>query len=322
MNDSHFGNSQEDNTPVYDDPFAEEDKKTRRRLFVMGGIGIVFCLLAVLGLPSVLRQSNLPIVEQYFPPPTFTATRPPTSTSTPSLTNTPSSTPTITFSPTNSATPTLSLTPTLTRTPTFTSTPYAFLTPPDEAVLIHDTFDSNRLNWSPYLQHSTFEFKDSKMYLRSKDIEYVALALCKGCPLFDKAFYFQAEVAASQRSAPSHGIAFCASYYADEFYVFQVDPSFKQYSLMKSTVNDWELLIDSTSSKAIKTYPEPNALGVRFEQGKIDLYINGSRVKSYSDINPISCVRIGLFINGGPGSLIADNVFAYKIKIATPTPLP
>jgi hypothetical protein len=65
MNDSRFDQKQGDNTPIYDDPFEEENRKTRMRFFVMGGIGIIFCLLAVLGLPGVLRKSNLPIAAEF-----------------------------------------------------------------------------------------------------------------------------------------------------------------------------------------------------------------------------------------------------------------
>jgi hypothetical protein len=85
------------------------------------------------------------------------------------------------------------------------------------------------------------------------------------------------------------------------------------FSLFKYTQGKWDELVPLSRS-AIKPYPEVNTLSVYFNQGNIDLYINGSSVASYSDKGPFHSTGLGAFANDAGYRLIVDNFFAYDEK--------
>jgi len=97
------------------------------------------------------------------------------------------------------------------------------------------------------------------------------------------------------------------------------------YALNRRTRQGWQTPFDAVYSQSISKYPISNTLAVQFNQGKMNLYINGNLVNTYTDPDPITCGTIGIYINDGPVDVIADNIFAYEIKettIPTLTPTP
>jgi hypothetical protein len=268
-----------------------------------------------------LFQSNsLSAVMQYLASPTPTET----STLTPTVTAT--ATPTETSTPTITATPTITLTPTITSTPTITPTPRAFVPAPKGITLVADRFNSNIYQWYTYNADSAMQVKGGKLTLRSNLEGSVGLAACNMCRIDGNLFYFQAELAANSESDAGQGLAFCAtkpvSKQSGSYYVFEIHAASQTYVLHKMIANAWTTLIADTSSPLINAYPLPNTLGIDYDLGKMDLYLNGQLLNSFTDQNPLEkCQLAGVFIENWKVDLLADNVFAYKLK-ATPTPKP
>ena len=58
-------------------------------------------------------------------------------------------------------------------------------------------------------------------------------------------------------------------------------------------------------------FPQSNILGVGFNDGGIDLYINGDLVTTYTGQHPSTCRRAGFIVGEGQIDIVVDNVFAY-----------
>jgi hypothetical protein len=214
-----------------------------------------------------------------------------------------------------------SATPTPRVSTTLTPTAHVFLEPPTEVAILEDHFENNINKWDSLFATSTVEFRDEKMYVRSNDKGSIGVALCWGCPIYDEAFYFQAELALAKKAATGYGLVFCDTGIGNNYYTFQIQPTYQTFSLDQSTTNGWKSLISRETTNLINEYPKSNTLAVRFDQGTMNLYINGTLAGSYKDTNPPICRRTGAYINGGLIDLIVDNVFAYNIQAST-TPSP
>ncbi len=301
--------------------FFEEEKPAKKNLMIIIVVAgmLVCCVLAAAGI-FLFQSNSLSSIMQYLVSPTPTATI----TLTHTLTVTP--TPTKTFTPTITLTPTITQTPTVTSTPTITPTPHAFVAAPKGVTVVADRLTSNIYQWSTYYTDSAMQIKGGKLTIRSKLEGYVGLVTCNGCRTDGNLFYFQAELVTNEESDAGQGVAFCAmkpvSKQSSSYYVFEIHPTSQTYVLYKMIANEWTTLIADKPSTLINAYPLPNTLGIYYDQGKVDLYLNDQLVDSFTDEEPLSnCQLTGVFIDQWNIDLLADNVFAYKLK-ATPTPKP
>jgi len=288
-----------DESPTFSSMDEEESTgKTVRLILLISGIAGC-CIVAILAY-MFFQPATPPLIARLFPSPTFTATRTPA--------------PTSTVTPT----PTRTSTPTITYTPTITLTPHALIPAPENAKVFSEQFDSSKNRWESYYGDNTTLIKEGKLYIKSDKAGYVGLASCNGCPIY-KAFYFQAEVVPEKSSGAQHGIAFCATLLRNEYYVFIINSTYQTYSVYKRIPSDWIILFNNVSSKLINQFPISNTLAVEYNQGWMELYINGDLVNTYIDLEPYSGRGFGVFIDAGLMDVIADNVFVYEIK---ETPLP
>ncbi len=281
----------------------EEDGSRQRLVWLLLGIAALGCgLLFVLAF-LFFRPDEQTLVDQYFPSatPTQTATRRPTATATPS--------------------PTLTPTKTLTLTPTITSTPHVLITPARGETVFNETFDTNERKWYGYYTDSPVDIQNGKLTLGSKHRGYSAIAFCTTCPALDDAFYYQAEVSTLTNTGEFYGLAFCSPGYGLDFYLFQVNPRRRQYELNKHTATGWQTLITSQYAPSLNGFPVTNILGIGFDHGQMEFYLNDVHVISYQDENPLDCRRAGFYVNDAGFDMIADNVFAYSVEpMLTPTP--
>lgn len=82
-------------------------------------------------------------------------------------------------------------------------------------------------------------------------------------------------------------------------------------------------LVQLERSTVINKFPGSNTLAVLYTHGKIDMYINGEFVHTYTPPDRLECEDVGFIIQEGQIDLIVDNVFAYKVTdSATATPSP
>jgi len=283
---------------------SSEKENSPKRFFVLSLLGTAFVGVCILFFVAFIwfQPDQLSLSDKYFPSPTITLT--------------PSQTPTLTA--TN--------VPTQTPSPTPTLTPHVLITPPKDIIVLEEKFDSNSRGWDKFYSNTNVHIKDSKLFVNSNKAEYVGMAICYySCGNFKNSlFYIQAEMVPERQTTIEHGISFCVGP-GDNYYVFEVNSRAATYSLIEQKYGNWDILIDSTLSKAINRYPISNTLGVYYDQGKMDLYINGTLVNSYHDQNPLTCSWVGFFIDAGTLNLIVDNVYIYNVALTptssiTPTP--
>lgn len=282
------------NEPIYN-PFDEDEKAFRQPTFwAILGIGtLCLCTLAFVML-YLYKPNPQEFLNQYFPSPTATYTHTPPST------------------------PTKTLTPTRTPTPTITTTPHPFLDPAEGVTVFNETFESNTWDWDAAYRNNSSNVENGKLMIKSNELGYVGMALCYGCKAFINGFYYQAELLPEEETSVSYGISYCASLSSNDYYVFQVNTLLPTYSLFKYASDDWEVFINREPSNTINKYPGSNTLGVKYDQGKMDLYINGILVDSYMDENQPSCNKIGVFVDGSNLEIFADNIFVYDLENSTP----
>ncbi len=281
----------------------EEDGSGRRLVWVLLGVVALGCGLLFALAFLFFRPDAQALVDQYFPSatPTQTATRRPT--------------------PTSTSSPTPKPTKTLTPTPTITSTPHILITPAQGETVFNETFDTNERKWYGYYNDSQVVVEHGRLTVRSEKSGYIALAFCSNCLSMKDAFYYQAEVSTLADTGEYYGLAFCSPGYAADFYAFQVRPRTSQYYLSKHSATGWQTLITAQYSAALNDFPVTNILGVYFDLGKMEFYINNIHVTSYQDRNPLECRKAGFYVNNGEFDMIVDNVFAFSVEpTLTPTP--
>lgn len=265
MNDSRFDQKQGDNTPIYDDPFEEENRKTRVRFFVMGGIGIIFCLLAMLGLPGVLRKSNLPIAAEFFPSLTSTVTRTPTRTPTPNIAATLQE---------------------INRLGTeVASQAKASGAATTWRVLSSEPFDNNGKEWPTGNEDGEYasitrDIKDGKYIWQATAHKGFVARVNPPAEYSIKDFYATIECKVTGETSAEYGLIFRKSG-AQNYYFFEVSDS-GEYALFLRYNNEWVTIIDWTKSSTIKK-SETNRITVIGEGSHFIFLINDSFVADAID---------------------------------------
>jgi len=273
-------------TPVLN-PFDEDEKTGRQPVFwfILGLGGI--CLFGYLMLIVYLYKPNPQVlISQYFPSPTVTPTR--------------------TLIPTSTSLP--------------TTTPDVFLTSVSQMdPVFKDDFSSNRYIWLTHYDNNTVLVEEGRLSLRSNETGKFGISTCASCPLTSNTFYFQGDVLLQKNETKEFGIAFCLQ--NQSFYTFSIHQGLREFGLYKHSSQGWEILTNNMRSTLIERFPESNTLGVFFDNGEINLYINNVLVYSFSDNKPHKCSRLGFFVNGGKFTMLADNVILYT-NLATSSPTP
>jgi hypothetical protein len=270
---------------------SSNDRFDRSLWYTIGGIVLVSCCGLILITYLLTKEDNLKRLTTVINPPT--------------------------------PTPYPTSTPTQTSVPTITPTPHVYFTPVPGDTLITDNFNTNQLEWDTYFSGNTAEVRDGRLFIKSDQAGYIGMAICRGCPDFDKAFYFQAEIVPERITSTPGGLTFCVSRTAGKFYTFMVNPANSTFSLQKAMNNTWQDLIPVTLTDMLNTYPATNTLGVFYDRGTIKLYINEHLVTSITDPEPLFCKWVGVMISNSPVEMTADNFFAYKVRpIIVPSSTP
>jgi len=276
-------------------PFDEDETKGRQTIiWALLGIIVIGCGFLFAGAFFLFQPDARPLYAQYFPSPTATNTRTPTST------------------PTSTSTPTKTFTPTA----TVTSTPDYLLTAISQGnLIIEDDFETNDNDWQGFYPNNTVAVKNGSLSLAGNRKGYIGIAYCTFCPPSGNSYYLEAEVTSESNTSTNYGLAFCFDRNYSDYYVFQINSTSKWFDLYKHTDADWEGLAYNKYAYAKEDFPSPNKLGVHFDHGTINLYINNSLVYSYVDKKPISCVQYGFFTSSGD-KIFADNLILYDAQIA------
>jgi hypothetical protein len=282
---------------------VEDDGSGRKLILFLLGVFLVGCGLLFALAFLYFQPDALALVDRYFPSATAsqTATAKPTSTATPS--------------------PTLTPTRTITPTATTTLTPHVLITPALDESVFNETFASNESKWYGYYNGSQVTVTDGRLILSSEKMGFVAMAFCTNCPNLGDVFYYQAEISTVADTAEFYGLAFCSPGYGSDFYVFEINPKYSQYVVYRHSATGWETLINTQYSSSLNDFPITNIVGLYYDHGAMELFINNTPVISYTDKNPLGCRRSGFYVNNGEFEMIADNIFAYSVQ-PTLTPIP
>ncbi len=201
---------------------------------------------------------------------------------------------------------------------TYRFMPHPYLIPADGIKVFKETFETNDNKWGG-VHGSRVKVDDGKLTLKAAHEIMAGVTRCFGCDYLGDSFYFQAELLPEENTSTEYGLTFCNSGKDEEYYVLLVDPVYSTYSLHKNRNDTWTTIINDTPSSKLNQYPDPNTLGVKFDRGEMDFYINGSIESSFTDPAPYSCTWSGMIANDGLMTLTVDNVFAYRLP-TTPKP--
>ena len=202
-------------------------------------------------------------------------------------------------------------------TPAPTSGPHILVHQPVnyDKVRMED-FSTNAYDWSAYYWFNKVELLDGKLLLQSNRTGYGALTTCTDndltwCFTHQKKYYLQADFATSAYPTQPYGLVFGMDSATGNYYSFDILPSFHRFMLLKRAASDWDTLVPLTTTVAIRPYPEVNTLSVYFNGGRIELYVNGKSVSTYTDTNPYTGGKFGASVAGPGFELIVDNFFAF-----------
>jgi len=238
------------------------------------------------------------------------------------------SSPSATMPATNTFPPPPIETATIETSPTDTPSPTAIPMPPMEIMALvqgspalDEQFADNSRNWVGVNQTSEVTIQQAQLQLRSSESKQAGVAYCQGdCGPYQDYYYYQSDMVEDRPSTIGLGMVFGMNQAKSAFYSFRIRASSADFSLAKVSNSQWNPLIDWTPSPAIKFYPFVNTVGVSYRDGNIDLYVNGQRLATYTDKQPLKSGRIGFSVDTDGVRLLASKVLVYSLTPVTPQP--
>jgi len=191
--------------------------------------------------------------------------------------------------------------------------------------LLVEQFSDNARGWVGLYPGSDAVVQGGNLYLKGSQPGLAAAVYCSGiCGPFQVSYYYQAQLVEEVASDQGFGLIFGLDPGQDSYYNFMIRPYNGDFALLKRVNRTWTTLLTWTQAAAIQAFPQPNTLGVSFQSGQIDLYVNGTKVGFYSDGNPYNAGRVGFYVDKDNIGLFARSVavFFQEPPAVTPTPLP
>lgn len=188
-----------------------------------------------------------------------------------------------------------------------------------------ENFTSNYRNWGIHYYSGKIEIINEKMIFQS-NIEDIAIVTNEIFLNTSDIYYLQADlITDTVVDYQQYGLIFGFNGPSNSFYLFEVDPNYQSFRLFKYAPssdyqvsnsvrhipNHWIMLIDYTTAD-MNQYPKENTLGVSFNKGIIELFINGNQVATYVDEQPLQFSGVGVYVNNYGYRLIVDNFFGYS----------
>ena len=234
----------------------------------------------------------------------------------------------MTLPPTETPPPPPTETATIETTPTDTPAPTAIPMPPQEIMslaqgssALDEQYADNTRNWVGVNTTSEVTIQQGQLQLRSAESKKAGVAYCQGeCGPYQDYYYFQSDMVEDRPSTIGLGMVFGMNQARSAFYSFRIRPSSADFSLAKVVNGEWNALIDWTPSSAIKFYPFVNTIGVSYRDGNIDLFVNGQKLATYTDKQPLKSGRIGFSVDTDGVRLLASKVLVYTLTPVTPMP--
>lgn len=181
------------------------------------------------------------------------------------------------------------------------------------ASLFQEDFDNNQQQWVNSKDNTVERFHEGKLYFQSRNDGEYSIISCKACPSLETPFYLETSIFTNMVTDEEFGVVFNHSYTLDNFYIFLINPKFKQYFLLHRTSNEWTLRA-SGKSTVIQPYPKGNTLGVYAERDFVELYINDVIVETYTQSNTSFYPGFfGIYANKSGFGVYIDDIAIYEI---------
>jgi len=201
-------------------------------------------------------------------------------------------------------------------TPTATAIPTPHIlvhAPVDQNSTSYEDFSSNQRDWGLYFQFGKLEITNGKLILQSNIPNGLVVGTSDQLSPVSKNYYIQADFSTDTEKASSFGLIFGLNKNLITFYAFELWPSTGGFQFLKYNSGKWTQLIPYTITE-INPYPQANILSVNFDNGHIELYINGKLASEYSDIDFYQSKGIGIFTENMGYRVFVDDLFVYSEK--------
>lgn len=184
--------------------------------------------------------------------------------------------------------------------------------PSSQANVIHEDFSSNKRNWGLYYDFGKLEFIDSKLILQS-NIGGGTIGISDEFAPASLKYYVQGDFSTDIETASAYGLIFGMNQSLDTYYLFDLFPRSSGVQLLKYNAGKWTPL---TKYLPVKTnsLPLSNILSVYFDNGNMELYVNGNQVSTYLDQGYFQSRDIGVYVDNTGYRLIVDDLFVYDVK--------
>lgn len=290
------------------DEYDEEDESgSFRKWGIIAGIGVAVVCVGLLVVIWFGREVFMAPIAQWM----TSATPSPTQTLPPTMTYTPFPTATETQLPAEIAT----------AVPAQQPAPEVMAQVSGPPVL-DENFTDNTRAWTGVGDNSEVLIQEGRLVLRSNQPGQPAVVYCAGdCGPYKDAYYYEAEILDERASEFGYGLIFAINDQRNSYYAYKIRATTGDYGLFKLVSGAWTPLIDWTKSPAVLLPPQTNILGVSLQEKNLDLFLNGARLASAVDENPLNEGRIGSMVDQDGVRLYMGNVLVYQLQKTTPTPL-
>jgi hypothetical protein len=201
-----------------------------------------------------------------------------------------------------------------TPTPSPTPAPRILVhSPADQDKITHEDFSSNQRNWGLIYSYGKLQIIDGKLILQSNVSNGTEIGTSEKITPTGERYYLQADFSTDIEAASSYGLVFGMNRSLATYYLFTVWPRTTGFSLFKYNAGNWTELVPFSAAN-LSPYPQANTLGVSFDKGAMELYINGTLVSEYSDGDFFQSKDVGVYVNNGGFQLFVDDFFIYDEK--------
>lgn len=204
--------------------------------------------------------------------------------------------------------------PTPVRTATSIPTPQILVrAPSDPGSIRFEDFQSDVRDWSLYYPNGKVQTVNGKLILQSYTRDEPVMAYERQFIPAGSPYYVQADFTTDRNADRPYGLVFGFDQSLDTYYAFEILPQFRQFTLIKHSVEKWNPVVPSSFGE-MRPYPAVNTLSAYVDGGRIQVYINGTSVASYTDPQPYPSGDVGVYVGDSACQLIVDNFFAYSEK--------
>lgn len=193
-----------------------------------------------------------------------------------------------------------------------TSTPHLLIpTSASGGTVLHEMFKTNDRDWGLFYRHGKIEVINDKLILQSNVKGTYAIGTSPMVAPESEHYYVQADFSTDMEHTFPYGMIFGLNRSLSTFYMFEISPVTQGFQLLKYNAGGWTSLVPYTPHE-LSPYPAATTLGVKFDQGQIELFINGEQVSTHTDSDFFQSKDVGVFVSNVGYRLFVDNFFVYE----------